>query len=88
MSAPVQVPLSMLDGYGLLDRCEDCSGSGIVVDDGSVTGMIGWPVPCACIESVPASVRLLMRDRARIRTEGHLPRIARPSRTALCGGDL
>lgn len=97
MSAPLQAPLSMLDGYGLLDRCQDCSGTGIVIDDGSVTDVIGWPLPCTCVESLPASVRVLMRDRARVRTDGHLPsitgatgalRTARPSRTALCGGDL
>jgi hypothetical protein len=58
-SAPLQAPLSMSDGYGMLDHCQDCGGSGIVLDDGSVTDLIGWPLPCACTESVPPDVRAL-----------------------------
>jgi hypothetical protein len=57
VSAPLQVPLSMLDGYGLLDHCQDCGGTGIVADDGSVTDMIGWPLPCACTDAVPPHLR-------------------------------
>jgi len=35
-----------------------CGGSGLVPDDGSVTDMIGWPLPCSCIDSVPPQVRV------------------------------
>lgn len=38
-----------------------CDGSGIVLDDGTVTDMIGWPLPCPCAESVPAELRRYAR---------------------------
>jgi hypothetical protein len=34
-----------------------CGGSGIVPDDGTATGLAGWPLPCPCTEAVPARVR-------------------------------
>ena len=67
-------------GTAMLDRpeaaptnCADCGGSGIVPDDGSVTDMIGWPLPCACVEAIPPRVRALMRT-------------ARPARSTLGSG--
>lgn len=60
----------------LLSYCH-CDGSGLIRDDGSVTDMIGWPLPCACAETIPPRVRALVRT---------LSRTARPARTALCGG--
>ncbi len=37
-----------------------CGGTGIVADDGSVTDMVGWPLPCPCTDSVPFRIRSLM----------------------------
>ena len=37
-----------------------CGGTGVIADDGSITDMPGWPLPCPCIDSVPRQVRALM----------------------------
>lgn len=48
-------------------RACTCRGSGLVRDvDGTVTGMIGWPLPCPCIDEIPASVCALPRPAARL----------------------
>jgi hypothetical protein len=44
-----------------LSACR-CGGTGIITDDGSVTDMPGWPLPCPCTDSVPRQVRTLMRQ--------------------------
>ncbi len=33
--------------------CPDCQGTGIAEDDGSITGLDGWPIPCCCIVNHP-----------------------------------
>ena len=33
--------------------CPDCQGTGIAEDDGSITGLDGWPIPCCCIVNNP-----------------------------------
>jgi hypothetical protein len=33
--------------------CPDCQGTGISEDDGSITGLDGWPIPCCCIVNDP-----------------------------------
>jgi hypothetical protein len=45
------------------------TGSGIIPDDGSVTGLTGWPLPCPCTDTIAARVRALM--------QAHAPRPAR-----------
>ena len=42
-----------------LSACR-CGGTGLILDDGTVTDMLGWPLPCPCTDSVPRSVRALM----------------------------
>ncbi len=55
-----------------------CQGTGIVTDDGSITDVIGWPLPCTCVTSVPPQVKALTR---RVAT-------ARPARSALLSAPL
>ena len=40
------------------DSCPDCGGTGVMNDsDGSLTSMIGWPIPCFCTDHMPADTR-------------------------------
>src|SRR5215467_14548298 len=40
------------------DSCPDCGGTGVMHDsDGSLTSMIGWPIPCFCTDHMPADTR-------------------------------
>jgi hypothetical protein len=41
------------------DDCT-CDGSGITPDDGTATGLTGWPLPCPCTSAIPARVRQLV----------------------------
>jgi hypothetical protein len=41
------------------DLCPDCGGDGYIADDGSVTYVIGWPIPGRCIEFIPPKVKAL-----------------------------
>jgi hypothetical protein len=43
-----------------------CDGRGIIADDGTVTGLTGWPLPCPCTDTIPARVRALVQPRERM----------------------
>jgi hypothetical protein len=45
------------------DSCPDCCGAGYIPDDGSVTDMIGWPIPCYCAEYIPRNIKALFSVR-------------------------
>ncbi len=34
--------------------CPDCQGTGISEDDGSITGLDHWPIPCSCVVVNPS----------------------------------
>lgn len=37
----------------VITTCPDCRGTGIAEDDGSITGLEGWPIPCCCVVNNP-----------------------------------
>ena len=43
-----------------LGSCVNCHGNGYVLDDGSMTDMIGWPIPCLCTDHIPDSIKALL----------------------------
>jgi hypothetical protein len=50
------------------DNCPSCHGAGYIPDDGSVTDIIGWPIPCLCADAIPARVAALFTARKRGRS--------------------
>jgi hypothetical protein len=56
-------PPAELDPYPGPDLCPDCRGAAYVADDGSITDMIGWPIPCHCTEYIPRNIKALFATR-------------------------
>ena len=42
-----------------------CDGSGIIPDDGTVTGIVGWPLPCPCTDTIGPRLRAIMQPPGR-----------------------
>lgn len=54
---PLPAPADPVSGPGP-DSCPDCGGTGVMHDsDGSLTSMIGWPIPCFCTDHMPTATR-------------------------------
>ena len=41
------------------DKCGDCLGTGAVLDDGSLTGIVGHPVVCVCTDPDPGACHVV-----------------------------